>query len=427
MKKKAIITGFYGLLIGTLAGLVCVAYRYCLTFLGNLRNSIFNEEKWSTYLIFLLTALLIGYIIGRLLEYEPLSSGSGIPQIQLEIESKVSMNPLKVIVAKFIGGSLGSFLGFSLGMEGPCIQLGGSCGKLISNKTKKDTETKIFVAAGAGAGIAAAFNAPLSGVLFAIEEMYKRITQRLLVIMIIACVTADFISKQVFGYKNSFSQLSRFKFNGKSLLLFLLLGVITGVIGVIFNKSLLFNLSFFNKLKIKKRFKPMIAAIGATLIFILMPSLLGGGHGLVENLPKENYSLQILLIMLIIKLIYTCFCYGSGAQGGIFLPILVLGALTGNIYAYLLNPYFPELAPAFHVLGMTGILASVVRAPILAVVLVFEMTGGAMSLLPLVIVSVSSLVVAEFFESDPIYHSLKNSTEKNLLRSPDSKDLVHKG
>ncbi len=417
MKKKAIITGFYGLLIGVLAGLVCVAYRYSLTFLGNLRANIFKKDTWSTYLGFLIVAILIGYIIGRLLEYEPLSSGSGIPQIQLEIESKVSMNPIKVILSKFIGGSLGSFLGFSLGMEGPCIQLGGSCGKLISNKTKKDTETKIFVAAGAGAGIAAAFNAPLSGVLFAIEEMYKRITQRLLVIMIIACVTADFISKQVFGYKNSFSQLSRFKFNGKSLLLFLLLGVFTGVIGVIFNKNLLLNLEFFNKLKIKKRYKPILASIAALLVFIFIPRLLGGGHGLVENLPKEDFSLGILVLMLVLKMLYTCFCYGSGAQGGIFLPILVLGALTGNIFAYLLNPYFPELAPAFHVLGMTGILASVVRAPILAVVLVFEMTGGAMSLLPLVIVSVSSLVVAEFFESDPIYHSLKNSTIKSLKAS----------
>ncbi|MDO5018556.1 MAG: ClC family H(+)/Cl(-) exchange transporter [Lagierella massiliensis] len=414
MKKKVLFTGFYGVIIGVMAGVICVGYRYALTFLGNLRNNLFQSRNILSYIIFSLVILFLGYIIGLLLEYEPLSSGSGIPQIQLEIESKVNMNPIKVILAKFIGGSLGSFIGFSLGMEGPCIQLGGSCGKLISDKTKKDTETKIFVAAGAGAGIAAAFNAPLSGVIFAIEEMYKRITQRLLVIMLISCVVADFISKQVFGYNNSFSQLSNIKFNTKSILLFIILGMFTGIVGVIFNYNLLLNLKLFNKINIRKRYKPMIASIFALLIFIFIPDLLGGGHDLVQIIPKENFSIKILLLMLLLKLLYTCFCYGSGAQGGIFLPILVLGALTGNIFATLLNPYFPDLMPAFHVLGMTGVLASVVRAPILAVVLVFEMTGGAMSLLPMVIVSISSLIVSELFESDPIYHSLKNWTKKSL-------------
>lgn len=414
MKKKAIVTGFYGLIIGLMAGLICSAYRYSLTLLGKLRVNLFAGKDFKFYFIFLIVSLILGYIVGLLLEYEPLSSGSGIPQIQLEIESKVSMNPLKVIFAKFIGGSLGSFIGYSLGMEGPCIQLGGSCGKLVSDKTKRDTETKIFVAAGAGAGIAAAFNAPLSGALFAIEEMYKRITQRLLVIMLIACVVADFVSKQVFGYNNSFSQISDIKFDGKSLIPFIILGVLTGFIGVLFNSNLLFNLKMFSKIKLKKRYKPMFASVFAFILFIFMPGLLGGGHNVIESLLNSDYSLGILLTMLILKLIFTCFCYGTGAQGGIFLPILVLGALTGSIFSKILGPYFPNLASAFIVLGMTGILASVVRAPILAVILVFEMTGGAMSLLPLVIVSSISLIVAEFLESDPVYHSLKNWTSKSL-------------
>lgn len=414
MKKKALVTGFYGLIIGVLAGVFSSAYRYSLTLLGKLRGNLFAEKDFKFYFIFLIVALVLGYIIGLLLEFEPLSSGSGIPQIQLEIESKVSMNPLKVMVAKFIGGSLGAFIGYSLGMEGPCIQIGGSCGKLVSDKTNRDTETKIFVAAGAGAGISAAFNAPLSGVLFAIEEMYKKITQRLLVIMLIACVVADFISKQFFGYKNSFTQISDIKFDGKTIILFMILGVLTGFVGVIFNSNLMLNLKMFNKIKIKKRYKPMFASVFAFILFIFMPELLGGGHNVIESLLESNYSLIILLFMLALKLIFTCFCYGTGAQGGIFLPILVLGALTGSVYSKILGEAFTNLAPAFIVLGMTGILASVVRAPILAVILVFEMTGGAMSLLPLVIVSSISLIVAEFLESEPVYHSLKNWTFKSL-------------
>lgn len=414
MKKKALATGFYGLIIGVLAGVLSSAYRYSLTLLGKLRADLFAGKDFKFYFIFLIVSLILGYIVGILLEFEPLSSGSGIPQIQLEIESKVNMNPFKVILAKFVGGSLGAFVGYSLGMEGPCIQLGGSCGKLVSDKTKRDTETKIFVAAGAGAGIAAAFNAPLSGVLFAIEEMYKRITQRLLVVMLIACVVADFISKQFFGYKNAFSQISDIKFDGKAIILFIFLGVLTGFVGVIFNSNLMFNLKMFSKIKIKKRYKPMFASVFVFILFIFMPGLLGGGHNVIESLLESDYSLTILLAMLVLKLIFTCFCYGTGAQGGIFLPILVLGALTGSIFTKILGPTFPNLAPAFIVLGMTGILASVVRAPILAVILVFEMTGGAMSLLPLVIVSSTSLIVAEFLESDPVYHSLKNWTAKSL-------------
>lgn len=414
MKKKALVTGFYGLIIGVLAGVFSSAYRYSLTLLGNLRENLFAGKDLKFYFIFLIVALLLGYIIGLLLEFEPLSSGSGIPQIQLEIESKVSMNPIKVMVAKFIGGSLGSFIGFSLGMEGPCIQIGGSCGKLVSDKTNRDTETKIFVAAGAGAGISAAFNAPLSGVLFAIEEMYKRITQRLLVIMLIACVVADFVSKQFFGYKNSFSQISDIQFDGKSLILFMILGVLTGFVGVVFNSNLMLNLKMFSKINIKKRYKPMFASVFAFILFIFMPSLLGGGHNVIEGLLVSDNSLGVLLSMLALKLIFTCFCYGTGAQGGIFLPILVLGALTGSVYSKILGEAFINFAPAFIVLGMTGILASVVRAPILAVILVFEMTGGAMSLLPLVIVSSISLIVAEFLESEPVYHSLKNWTFKSL-------------
>lgn len=384
------------LIVGVLAGLSAVLYRYALSYVEQFRNS------GMLGILYPATALFLSILMGYLLLWQPLSSGSGIPQVTGELQGRLEMEPKKLLVAKFLGGIFGGFIGLSLGREGPSIQLGAAMGKL-SSKPDDDEEKRLLISAGAAAGLAAAFNAPLAGVLFAIEELHKKLTVRLITAIMLASLMADFISKQFFGYNTSFIYNAAMNFSYSDVPMLIIIGLITAFIGVLFNIGIVKSQDLYTKTHLPKQFRPVIAAILAIILFYVDPELLGGGHHMAEHMLDFELEILPMIALLAGKLIFTCLCYGSGAQGGIFLPVLVLGAFSGAI----LVKFIPTPEPTILVvLGMVGILASVVRAPLLAVVLVYEMTGNGSSLLPLIIVSATSYCTAYLLKNPPIYESL---------------------
>lgn len=396
-----------GIIVGIGAGFSSVFYRYLISLTDILRSNLYSFK--DLYLIVVLVGfLLIGFIAAKLLKWAPFSGGSGIPQIKAELEDKIEMDSVRVIISKITGGSLLNVVGLSLGREGPSIQIGGMIGKFLAEKFNlSKSEVKMLISAGAGAGLAAAFNAPIAGVMFCVEELHKQVSTRIIVPTIAATTVANFVSYIILGNEQAFSFRINTVLPLRYIWVAIIIGITTGIIGMIFNRGILTSQNLWNSTGLKIETK-MMGLVGFGMIMgVLFFPLSGGGHHLIEEFAKEEYGLRFLIIFLILKLVYTVISFGSGAQGGIFLPVLVLGAIVGSCVYKVVDPnVFGIYLINFIILGMVGILSAVVRAPILAIILVLEMTGTFSIMLMVAVVSMVAMVTAELLRCPPIYDSL---------------------
>lgn len=411
------------IIIGLFVGIVITAYRLTLMNAEEISFKIYAYLRNNLLMIpiaFLLLGLG-GYIIGLLLSKNSMISGSGIPQVKGVIMGYFNYNWLGTLIAKFFGGTLAILAGLSLGREGPSIQLGACVGQAVGEKfSSTRTEKKMLIASGASAGLAAAFNAPLAGVMFVLEEVFKYFSPIILLSTMVSAVVADFISKSVFGMNPvfSFDLQSTIPLSGYWLIC--LLGIALGIGGAIYNYILLQTQKLYKKLKcLNVKTKPIIPFMIAGIIGLLFPIVLGSGHSIIEELHLST-SLSLLILILIIKFLFSMISFGSGTPGGIFFPLLIMGATIGAIFGNIGVNFFgfePNLFYNFVVLAMAGYFTAIVRAPITGSVLLIEMTGSFTHLLALTFVSLVAYVVADLLKSTPIYESLLENqiSEKEIL------------
>jgi H+/Cl- antiporter ClcA len=311
------------------------------------------------------------------------------------------------LIAKFIGGVAAIGCGLSLGREGPSIQIGAYVGDGVSSVSRcTHPERKYLLTAGASAGLAAAFNAPLAGVLFAIEELHKSISPRMLTCTFLGSIGGEVVSKYIFGLHPifNFQLLSYLPVQKYPVLIGL--GLLCGVGGAIFNKSLLFALDLHDRYIPNDFFRPLPIMLLAGVLGFFLPQVLGGGHELIMESTRELYGVQFLLVILVVKFILTSLSYGTGAPGGIFLPLLVIGALLGRLYSDLFVVIFnwdSGYRINFVILGMTAFFSAVVQAPITGSVLLAEMVGSLQHFTSLVTISAVAYISAELFSAHPIY------------------------
>lgn len=397
-----------GFIVGVLAGLVAVVYRLMLSKGEKIAYYVvdFIKDNYFNLFIWILVVIVLGFVIGKLLAYEPYISGSGIPQVEAEMIDEIDEKWYRVIIAKMIAGTLSIVGGLSLGREGPSIQLGAMVGKGVAKVFKRmKEEEKYLLTCGAAAGLSAAFNAPLAGVMFALEEIHKNFSPLALVSVMVASLTGDFISKNIFGMTPSlyFPLVESLPLNQYGHII--VLGIILGILGVIYNKATMLSLKLYDKLKYK-----IYIPLFVSIIFMLFyPHVLCGGHHIIEILREGNCLLSSLILLLVFKFIFSLISFGSGAPGGIFFPLLVLGSLVGSIYATIIVKYFGILPMYFNnyiVLAMAGLFAGIVRAPITGIVLIAEMCGSLSQFLPIALCSLVGYVAANMLRSEPIYHSL---------------------
>jgi len=404
---------FEGIGVGTITGLLIVMYRYALEKASILLSEIYKAISIRPLLIlpWICCLVLIGYIVGLMVKHEPMIGGSGIPQVEGVLLRKLDMKWWRIILAKFIGGVLTIGSGLSLGREGPSVQLGAAVGQGFSRLLKRiKIEEKYLITCGASAGLAAAFNAPLAGVMFSLEEVHKNFSPLILLSALSAALSAAFVSSCFFGLKPvlNFENLSPLPL--KYYLYIILLGIVVGLLGVVFNKLLLKTQNLYTNQKwLPKEMRIIIPLLISIVFGILLPQVLGGGHELIISLFKGNFSLTLLVIIIAMKFLFTMVSYGSGAPGGIFLPLLAIGALIGNVYGIVLIDFvhFNSMyINNFIILAMAGYFTAVVKSPITGTILIAEMTGSFKHLLPLAIVSIVAYMVADLLSSKPIYESL---------------------
>lgn len=403
-----------GAFIGLFSGLIVVAYRVLLgkaEYFSIKVYTFLNHNK--IYIpLGLIALILVGYLVGIMVEKEPMISGSGIPQIEGLLTGYFKISPLRVLIGKFFGGILAIGAGLSLGREGPSIQLGASFGHLIGKLFKKaNLESRFLITSGASAGLAAAFNAPFSGAIFSLEEVHKNFSPLVLLAAMSASVTSDFVTKIFLGHKPLFDipgakPLSIIPFRYYWSLV--ILGASLGLAGALYNLTLLKTQDLYSKVKSTRK-RIIIPFIFALIFGLTFPQILGGGHGIIHQLLRAEIALKMAILLLIFKFIFSMISFCSNAPGGILFPLLVLGGLIGCIFARIGINLFgidSTYLCSFAVISMAGMFASIVRAPITGIMLVCEMSGSFNNLLSVSLVCIVSYLVACLTGSEPIYESL---------------------
>ncbi|MBS5710725.1 MAG: chloride channel protein [Veillonella sp.] len=367
-----------GALVGVIAGFCGATYRYLILESEHIRWHLMDGITMEWAIGWLVAMVIFAFIVDRLLAWAPLSGGSGIPQIEGEMLGLFDMKPYRTLASKMIGGVLTGFAGFSVGREGPAVQIGGSAGKIVSYWMNSGLrEQRILTSAGAGAGLTAAFSAPVSGAMFVFEEVHKSFYPYLVIPTFVATLISNYITVSIFGLEPAlgFSVTSGVPLEYFPVLL--MVGVIMGLCGVLFCRMIFAFKKFFEWLKCSRFLKLALTFVTVAVIGYDSQLLLGGGNDLVGQLAFQSHGVLLLGGIVSGKILLTTFCYGSGAQGGIFLPMLVIGASAGAFCEAVLSSIgiiSPDFVPQFVICAMGGMLAAAMRTPILAILLVLEMT-----------------------------------------------------
>ncbi len=404
---------FEGLLVGVFAGLVSTLYRFALGKADEIRDAALSFCTGNPLRIagwFVVLAVL-AVLVSWLLKWEPMISGSGIPQVEAEIAGYIRPTWWRIIIGKIIGGFLCIVGGLSLGREGPSIQLGGMTGKGISRILGRfRLEEHFLITCGASAGLSAAFNAPLAGVMFALEEVHKNFSAMVLLSCMAASLVANYLSNSIFGMEPVFSFTVNDMIPLGGYVYILLLGVLCGLLGVVYNKVLLASQTAYKKLGfLPQTVRILIPFLCAGVLGFIMPEVLGGGHHMIAALYHGSPALSAILVLLVVKFLYSMVSFGSGAPGGIFFPLLVLGAYIGGAYGTVVTDWFGfdrSFVANLVIIAMAALFSAIVRAPVTGIVLISEMTGSFSHLMSLSTASLVAYIVAELLRSKPVYESL---------------------
>lgn len=406
-----------GLALGLGAGISISIFRYLLAGSEILRPVIYHnlrealaDGQWQWLALYILSFIIIAYLLKLIVAREPMCTGSGIPQIKGILQGDMSMRWFSVLWSKIIGGVLAIGAGMSLGREGPSVQIGACVGQGLSQTSRRTRfESRILMTAGAGAGLAAAFNAPLAGVIFGLEEMQKTISPALLLTGITASITAATVTEVVFGISPVFSMGYLLPLPLNLFDVLVVAGMVIGLLGRLFNIALAYSLNTYSRLGLSGMKKPLVPLALAGILGFVLPEILGGGNLLVDSLVVTDYTIGFLCLLFVGKFLFTMICFGSGVPGGIFLPMLVLGAAGGAVLAKLL--VLAGLLPAMYyadiiVFGMAAYFSSVVKSPVTGSILILEMTGSFQHMLALLVVSLTAYVISDLTGGRPVYDEL---------------------
>lgn len=428
-----------GVMIGCLGGGAAVLFRYLLEHVAGWGSAWYRWLHtqsglalfaWAT--LTCLTVVILGWLVGTLVKRAPLSSGSGIPQVTGILQGKLRTKPLPVLVSKYVGGLAANLIGMSLGREGPSIQLGAETAQLYAERRRYSRSRRhMLMVAGAAAGLAAAFHAPLAAVVFTIEELRGELRKQELLTVAISSLTADLLAKLCFGWQPIF-RFSAAEQPGAlpvwQLLWLPLLGIVCGLLGGLFNVVLVRMQGLWQRLVTSVRLRVCAAFVLTFMLIWFWPDLFGNGAPFLlhrdavwigEAGRMSLIGLLSLAGMMLIRLLFTCFCYGSATPGGIFLPTLVLGGMVGLLFGNAIpgGILFDETAAGgteaaaaqlvvWIILAMGAVLTAVTGSWLTAVLLVLEMTHCFEALLPLAVTALMALLTAKACGVEPIYETL---------------------
>jgi CIC family chloride channel protein len=411
------------ILVGIIVGIVGSGFRYLLAEADQLRNAlVYWLREWphiGWMIPVVLGALAAGLARIMVVVFSPSAGGSGVQHVEAVVSGQKNSPSLAVVPVKFIGGLLAIGSGLALGREGPTVQMGASLGTLVSRFLVPDEDDhKILHASGAGAGLAVAFNTPIGGAVFVFEELVRSFAPMLMIATLAAISVAVWLMRMFLGNVMDFTVKSDGSIHVWHLWTFLILGMILGAVGAFFNAVTVALLSLSDHLSNFSSVNRAVFIGGVIGVVVwLAPTLVGGGEALTQAVLVDRYATGGLLFIFLVRFLLGPWSYVAGTPGGLFAPLLVVGASFGALFAALLNLLIPAMglpSVAFALAGMAALFTASVRAPLTGIVLVVEMTGRGDLTLALLVASAGAMVVAMMLKSEPIYESLK----RRMLQQP---------
>jgi CIC family chloride channel protein len=354
--------------------------------------------------------------------YSPYASGSGIPHVEAVLKGELRQAPYRLIWVKFFGGLLAIGSGLALGREGPSVQMGASLANLLGEAFRRNrNDCKALLAAGAGAGLATAFNAPIGGAVFVLEELTRRFDTRVTIATLGASAGAIAVARVLLGDRPDF-HVERMPYPSFGTLpIYLALGIITGCLGVAYNRAILGTLAVAERLRgwpVEARAALVGAAVGLLAWFV--PALVGGGDAITQRALSGAETVASVSAVFLLRFALGALSYAAGTPGGLFAPILVLGSQSGFLFANFSYPWFSAITPnstALAVVGMAAFFTAVVRAPLTGIILVIEMTASFTLLLPMLGACFAAMLVPTLLRNAPIYDSLREGMlERNRIK-----------
>jgi chloride channel protein, CIC family len=403
-------------LVGVVVGTIGAAFLKILDFGNGLRGELVERlAAWSpvaglgVFCLLVASAALFGaWLVKR---FAPTAAGSGVPYVERILRTTESPRHDFVLPVKFIGGAIALSSGLILGREGPLVQIGAVVGERVGNLFRGVKNAwKPLMAAGAGSGLATAFNAPVGGTIFIMEEVLRKVTPVGFTLTAVAVVAASFMQRGVFGMGQDFHVGPLDGGPPTALALYAGLGLLLGGVGIFYNRILLFVVD--SKKSVQRiPWHARAASIGAVvgLVCWWLPTDAGGGDNVTSFVLAGGSGVGLLLAISAVRFFLGPLSYAAGTPGGLFAPIVSLGALLGAAVGILLHQAAPSLAPtpvAFAVAGMAAFFTACIRAPITGIMICLEMTGCYELFLPLLATCTGAYLVPTLFRNEPIYDSL---------------------
>lgn len=395
------------LVIGALTGATVVAFILLTERLG-MRLYPVGSGAWRRVLIPILGSLGMGYLLFR---YFPQARGSGVPQTKAAMFARDGVITARTALGKFFCTAATLASGIPLGREGPSVQVGAGIASILGRHLGlRPEKVKALIPVGAAAAIAAAFNTPLAGVLFSLEEIMGDLNAPVLGSVVLASATAWVVLRLLLGNSPLFRVPQYQLVHPVEFAIYAVLGVVGGLVSAAFTRLLLVMRERFLEMPLWTRwFQPVAGGLVAGLMGWFAPQVLGVGYSYVGDALNGRMALRMMALLVVLKLLATTTSYSSGNAGGIFGPSLFIGAMFGGTVggiAHTLFPAYTATAGAYALVGMGAAFAGIVRAPMTSVVMIFEMTQDYAVIVPLMIANLVSFFISSRLQREPIYEAL---------------------
>ncbi|MGH9144343.1 MAG: chloride channel protein [Vicinamibacterales bacterium] len=395
------------IVIGVVAGLSAVLFTVAIE---QTSHRLFGlaPSKLRLFAIPPLMSIVTGILLAKVF---PDVRGSGVPQTEAAYHLSGGVIPTRVPIGKFLTGVLCIGSGHSMGREGPSVQIGAGLASLIGRWLKLSPQrTRDLVPVGAAAALAAAFNTPVAAVLFALEEIIGDMNAALLGSTVVASVAAVIVERSILGNEPLFHVPTYRLVHPAELLAYAALGIIGGIISLIFCKTLLALRGVFLRMPPwTKSLQPAVGGLVIGAVLLYSPAIMGVGYEYVDQALNGGLLIKTMAILCFLKLGSTIVSYASGNAGGIFAPSLYIGAMAGGAVGMLVHriaPFPTGSAGAYALVGMGTLFAGIIRAPMTSVFMIFEITQDYQILVPLMLANMLSFMISKRYQALPVYHAL---------------------
>ena len=427
--------------VGLAGGFGAVGFRYLIDFFQTLaygsHEELLHVVKALPWYLKVWVPAAGGLVVGPLVYFFAREAkGHGVPEVMEAVALKGGVIRKRVVVVKSLASAISISTGGSVGREGPIVQIGSAIGSTLGQLLKVSQDRmRTLVGCGAAAGIAATFNAPIAGSMFALEVILGDFGLATFSPIVISSVVATAISRAFLGDVPAFIVPNYELISGWEFPMYMGLGLFCAVVGVMFIKILYLTEDLFDDFKFPEYLKAIIGGLILGVSGLYFPEILGVGYGAIDMALMQKLAWWVLLLLIIIKILATSITIGSGGSGGIFAPSLFLGAMAGGFFGTVVHHLFPTVTAspgAYSIVGMGAVVSATTHGPLAAMLILFEMTGSYKIILPLMLSCILATIFAGMLKKDSIYTlklarrgvNIREGKEINVLKSISVKDVM---